>query len=153
EQASGERRACGGLAACEFHGAAVKHDAARNELQGGGIGGYFSLNEHVLLRRRRFKAGACMPFNRWRRQTHDQGAGPLVLPQLKNQRLRMKPTTSFAFCMVSSPIARARSAPSVRIASTWPGSATSRFISEAIGDSLATQSSTRAFLKLENCPP
>ena len=31
--------------------------------------------------------------------------------------------------------------------------ATSRFISEAIGASFATQSSTSAFLKLENCPP
>ena len=28
-----------------------------------------------------------------------------------------------------------------------------RIISEAIGESLVTQSSTSAFLKLENCPP
>ena len=68
-------------------------------------------------------------------------------------RFRTKPTMSLVAFMVSAAIVRARSAPSIRIASTWPGSATSRFISEAIGDNLATQSSTSAFLKLENCPP
>ena len=68
-------------------------------------------------------------------------------------RFRMNPTISLVARMVSSAMTRARSAPSINILSTWPGSATSRFISEAIGDSFATQSSTSAFLKLENCPP
>jgi isopentenyl diphosphate isomerase/L-lactate dehydrogenase-like FMN-dependent dehydrogenase len=36
---------------------AVEHGAAGNELQGGGIGRGFGLNEHGFLRRRRFKAG------------------------------------------------------------------------------------------------
>ena len=58
EQPFGERRARGGVAAGEFHGAAVEHDAAGNEFQGGGIGGGFGLDEHGFLRRRRFKAGA-----------------------------------------------------------------------------------------------
>ena len=58
EQLFGERRARGGLAIGEFHGAAVEHGAAGNEFQGGGIGGGFGLDEHGFLRRRRFKAGA-----------------------------------------------------------------------------------------------
>src|SRR4051794_18844775 len=69
------------------------------------------------------------------------------------QRRRMKPTMSFESFMVSSAIARARSAPSFRTASIWPGSATRRFISPAIGASLVTHKSTSAFLKLENWPP
>src|SRR5258708_1849269 len=67
--------------------------------------------------------------------------------------LRTKPTMSFVAFMVSVAMARARSAPSIKIESTWPGSETSRFISAAIGDSFATQSSTSEFLKFENWPP
>src|SRR5690349_6443516 len=40
----------GSLAAGKFEGAAVQHGAARDELQGGGIGGSFGLNEHGFLR-------------------------------------------------------------------------------------------------------
>ena len=83
EQFFGERRARGGFAAGEFHGAAVEHGAAWNEFQRGGIGRGFGLNEHGFLRRRRFKAGALALLSRWRRLTHDQGA--------QNQRFRLQP--------------------------------------------------------------
>src|SRR5471032_205712 len=74
EQFRGERRARRGLAAGEFHGAAIEYNTARNEFQGGGVRRGFGLDEHGLLRRRRFKAGAWVSCSRWRRQTHGQGA-------------------------------------------------------------------------------
>jgi len=59
EQPLGQRRARGAVAVGEFHGAAVEHGAARNELQGGGIGGGFGLDKHLKSpAHRRFKAGA-----------------------------------------------------------------------------------------------
>src|SRR3981081_1310138 len=58
--------------------------------------------------------------------------------------LRTKPTMSFVAFMVSAAMARARSAPSISIESTWPGSATSRFISAAIGARVGAQRPTDA---------
>src|ERR1700722_2591798 len=80
EQSLGEWRARRALAVGKFHGAAVEHGAAGNEFQGGGIGGGFGLDEHGLLRRRRFKAGAWLSCSRWRWQTHGQGARTSRLP-------------------------------------------------------------------------
>ena len=63
------------------------------------------------------------------------------------------PSTSFTPAITLSAIARARSAPSASTRSIWPGSASSRFISAAIGVSLATARSASAGLKVENCAP
>src|SRR6185437_6575524 len=64
---------------------------------------------------------------------------------------RTKPTMSLTAFMVSAAILRARAEPSARIASMVTGSRSSRFISPAIGLSLATDRSTSADLKVENC--
>ena len=58
EQPFRKWRAAGGFAARKLHGAGLEDRAAWDELQGGGIGRGFGLNEHGFLRRRRFKAGA-----------------------------------------------------------------------------------------------
>ena len=65
----------------------------------------------------------------------------------------MKPRMSLTALKVSDAIAPARSEPSASTRSMCAGSCTRRFISDAIGESFATEMSTSADLKVENCAP
>ena len=81
-----------------------------------------------------------------------RGAGRRAPPRRRGAQRRIRPTISLVLSMVSVAIARARSAPSIRIPSTWPGSATSRFISAAIGASLATAELDQRVLEAGELP-
>src|SRR6516165_5629242 len=64
-----------------------------------------------------------------------------------------KPTMSLTAFMVSAAMTCARAAPSPSTVSMWTGSARRRFISALMGPSLATASSAKAALKVENWAP